>query len=140
MVEEVESKVSQSNELESKAETVVTTKEIKPVLKKESNGLFTPKADLLSISPIHHTLQLSAMATNVSLQRFVREHGLPNKNLHIYQTIHNNKPWYVVIFGEYESWGAAKRASAALPGSLANLDSWIKKYQLVHQDLQLNND
>jgi len=24
--------------------------------------------------------------------------------------------------------------------SLANRDSWIKNYQLVHQDLQLNNE
>ena len=76
------------------------------------------------------------MATKRSLQKFVRQYG-ETEGLHIYQTIHNGKPWYVVIFGEYDSWASAKKASRALPKSLAGLEAWIKKYQLVHQDLQL---
>ena len=80
------------------------------------------------------------MAAEKSLQQFIFQYGLPKTNIHVYQTIRNNKPWYVVIFGEYDSWESAKNASKTLPDSLANLDSWIKKYQLVHQDLRLNNE
>jgi DamX protein len=126
-------------EEEVKAELPMKSEEQLSVEKK-ADSIFTARADLLSVSPSHYTLQLSAMATQESLQKFIVEHGLPKENVHIYQTTHNNNPWYVVIFGDYESWSAAKNASKALPGSLANIESWIKKYQLVHQDLQLNNE
>ena len=107
---------------------------------KKIDSIFTKKSELLSISPSHYTLQLAGMASEVTLQRFISTYGRPKGNLHIYQSIRNNKPWYVVIFGDYNTHNAAEKASKALPASLANLDSWIKKYELVHQDLQLNNE
>ena len=92
------------------------------------------------LSAYHYTLQLTGMASEQSLQEFISEHGAVKRDLHLYQTLRNNKPWYVVIFGEYDTHQAFEKASKALPDSLANLDSWIKKHQLVHQDLQLNNE
>jgi DamX protein len=102
-------------------------------------NLFTPSAQLFAIPATHFTVQLAAMNSEQSLHDFAKEHNLPQKGVYIYQTTKNNKPRYVVIFGEYNSHQSAKIASEALPGSFANMDSWIKKYQLVHQDLLLNN-
>ena len=121
-------------------EVALPIKSKKQIAEKEPDLIFTAKSQLLSVSPSRYTLQLSAMAAQKSLQEFTLQYGLADNNLHIYQTIRNNKPLYVVIFGEYDSREAAEKASKALPGPLANLDSWVKKYQLVHQDLQLNND
>lgn len=131
--------LSETEEIESQV-VALPIKNENPPLEKEEDLIFTAESELLSVSPSHYTLQLSAMAAEKSLQQFIFQYGLPKGDLHIYQTIRSNKPWYVVIFGEYDSWQSAKKASQALPGPLANLDSWIKKYQLVHQDLQLNNE
>lgn len=112
----------------------------KQSLEKEKDLIFTAKSQLLSVPSSYYTLQLSAMAAEESLLQFIAQYGFPKGELHIYQTIRNNKPWYVVIFGEYDSWESAKKASNTLPDSLADLGSWIKRYQLVHQDLRLNNN
>ena len=105
----------------------------------EQSELFTPSALLLAVAPAHFTLQLAAMSHKDSLQQFITKHNLPQQDVYIYQTTDKNKPRYVIIFGEYRSSQAAKTASKKLPGSLANMDSWIKKYQLVHRELLLNN-
>jgi len=111
-----------------------------PAQKLKSNSLFTEESLLLSIAPLHYTIQLSALRTKESLQRFIAKHKEARNRLYIYQTVDKNKPRYVVIFGDYDTLSAAKRAANNLPGSLANLETWIKKYQLVHQDLQLNHE
>ena len=106
----------------------------------KNGALFTSSAQLLAVAAAHYTLQLSGMASEATLQQFISDYGLPVANVSIYKTQRNNKPWYVVIFGEYKSRQLAEQASRALPGSFAGMDTWIKKYQLVHQDLQLNNE
>ncbi|MCW8995855.1 MAG: AAA family ATPase [Psychromonas sp.] len=126
--------------VEAEAAVILPIKSEKLASEKTLDSIFTAKSALLSVPASHYTLQLSAMASEDTLQRFISEHGLPKENVHIYKTRRNSKPWYVVIFGEYNSWKAAKKASKNLPDLLATPDSWIKKYQLVHQDLQLNNE
>lgn len=106
----------------------------------KNSALFTNSSQLLAVAPSHYTLQLSGMASKTTLQEFISEYGLPTANVYIYQTIRKNKPWYVVIFGEYKNRQLALQASKELPGRLANMDTWIKKYKLVHQDLRLNNE
>lgn len=110
------------------------------VIGKKANSIFTASAQLLARSPAHFTLQLSAMESEKSLKKFVVAHKLPQPDVYVYQTIRNNKPWYVVIFGDYKSLSLAKKAGKRLPGTLARMNPWIKKYQLVHQDLQINNE
>ncbi|MCW8996142.1 MAG: SPOR domain-containing protein [Psychromonas sp.] len=107
--------------------------------KTESFEFLTARAQLLAIAPAHFTLQLAAMTSKDSLLQFAAEHNLPQKEVYIYQTIRAKQIWYVVIFGEYASKQAAESASKKLPGSFANMDSWVRSYQLVHQDLHLNN-
>ena len=107
--------------------------------KPTQNTLFTPKSLLLAIKPSHFTLQLMVVESVKSLQQFVIDHNLPQKDVYVYmyQTAHNNKSRYVVIFGDYKNKQAAKMASKNLPGSFANMDTWAKPYQLVQQDLLL---
>lgn len=101
--------------------------------------LFTPADQLLAIPPSYLTLQLAAMDSDKSLQQFIEQHNLPQKDVYIYQTIHNNQPRYIVLFGEYKNRQSAVMASKRLPDTFSNTDTWIKTYQLVHQELLLNN-
>ena len=110
----------------------------KTVKEKERDNLLTKTERLLAIPAGRYTLQLSGMESRQSVEKFIAQYGPAKGQLHIYLTERNGKPWYVVIYGEYKSWGEAIRAGENLPGALANLDHWIKKYRVVHQDLQLN--
>ena len=101
------------------------------------NTLFTPKSLLFAVEPSHFTLQLMVMESVKTLEQFVAEHNLPQKDVYVYQTAHNNKSRYVVIFGDYKNKQAAKMASKNLPGSFANMETWAKPYQLVQQELLL---
>jgi len=112
----------------------------KAAQEKQQDTLLTRRERLLAIPAEHYTLQLSGMQSRRSVEKFVVQYGRAQGQLHIYLTERNGKPWYVVIYGEYKSWGEAVRASKNLPGALANLDNWIKKYRVVHQDLQSNNE
>jgi|GEM_PF-6503392 len=120
--------------------TAVAAEKQAEFIDREADTIFTASAQLLARAPAHFTLQLSAMESEKTLQAFILAHKLPQPGVYIYQTIRNNNPWYVVIFGDYESLPLAKKASRTLPGSLAKMTPWIKKYQLVHQDLRLNNE
>jgi DamX protein len=115
-------------------------KDEKSGLVAKDNPVFTERVQLLAIAPSHYTLQLAALSAEDSLIKFIAKHNLPRKDVYIYQTTHKDRTLYVIIFGEYKSRQLAKMAAKSLPGSLKNMNIWIKKYQLVHQDLQLNNE
>lgn len=105
----------------------------------ENKAVQTIQERLSAVPASYYTLQLSGMSSKKSVQEFTAKHNLPQKNITVYQTIRNDKSWYVVIYGQYENRQAALHASKNLPGSFANMNSWIKTYQIVHQDLALTN-
>jgi len=102
--------------------------------------ILTPVDILLAKPPHLFTLKLSELETQAQLLAFIGQHDLPEENLYIYQTSRNKQPRFVIIFGEYEGFSAAKRAQQSLSASLSNLPLAIVIYQEIHQDLQLNND
>jgi len=127
-------------ELPNKQSVVQVDKTIPEVMPIESTyeDLFTPVSTLLAINKNMFTLQLSGMSTQKSLQEFIVDHQLPRKDVYLYQTWRDKKPWYVFIYGQFGSRNAAKRAANNLPGSLKGLNSWVKEFTTVHQELQLN--
>jgi len=110
-----------------------------PPIKAVANGL-TPDAVLLSKSALRYTLQLSGMATQRYVDLFKQQSNFPRENLFLYQTTYQNKPWFVVLYGDYESVSAAQVAAKNLPGALKGMQSWVKQWQLVHNELRLNNE
>ncbi|RBW45123.1 hypothetical protein DS885_10280 [Psychromonas sp. B3M02] len=107
--------------------------------KQATDSLFTASNILLSKNPKHLTIQLSAMSTRSYLSAFKQKYGAI-ENVFIYQTIRNNKPWFVVIYGEYTSQASANLAIKNLPAAFAGMPTWIKSWQAVHNDLRLNNE
>jgi DamX protein len=123
--------------VELRAITVIESVTSEPLvpLTKLNDDTFTSTDILLAVNSNMYTLQLSGFSTENSLNRFINQHQLPQINVYLYKTIRNQKPWYVVIYGQFESRDVAKRISKELPGTLNKLDSWVKKYESVHQDL-----
>ncbi|WP_169719611.1 AAA family ATPase [Psychromonas aquimarina] len=100
--------------------------------------MFTPRELLLAVSPGAYTVQLSGFSSAAALRRFFVQHKLPRDNIYIYQTLRKNKPWYVVISGQYHGFKVAREAAEHLPGSLFAMPFWIKTYRDVHRQVHLN--
>ncbi|MEH6454670.1 MAG: SPOR domain-containing protein [Psychromonas sp.] len=67
-------------------------------------------------------------------------HTLPNEGVYVYQTQRNNQPWYVIIFGQFDSFQLAKEAGVELASSSSELSAWVEMYETIHQDLRLINE
>lgn len=137
-VVDIEKELIQQVTVEKQIEPLLTEQAV--VIEKVKNKTVqTTQQKLLAVPANYYTLQLSAMSNKKSVQEFTAKHNLPQKNVTIYQTVRNNKAWYVVIYGQYENRSAALSASKNLPSALSDMDSWIKTYQSVHQDLELTH-
>ena len=120
---------------------VVAVKKSKPVAtNKRVNGLFTDSSILLAKNRNYYTIQISGMASLDYLKLFQTQYNPNRNNVYAYQTIRNNKPWFVVIYGEYQTREAADSAQKNLPSVFKGMSTWVKTWQTVHQDLRLNNE
>lgn len=120
---------------------VVAVKKSKPVAtNKRVNGLFTDSSILLAKNRNYYTIQISGMASLDYLKLFQKQYNPNRNNVYAYQTIRNNKPWFVVIYGEYQTREAADSAQKNLPSVFKGMSTWVKTWQTVHQDLRLNNE
>ena len=80
------------------------------------------------------------MASREYLIEFQNQYRSSLENIYIYQTVRQAKPWYVIIYGDYDSVKSAQLAAKNLPNAFRNMPSWVKKWQVVHNDLRLNNE
>jgi len=106
----------------------------------KQDSLFTDSETLFAKNASHYTLQLSGMASREYLIEFQKEYRSSLENIYIYQTVRQAKPWYVIIYGDYDSVKSAQLAAKNLPNAFRNRSSWVKKWQVVHNDLRLNNE
>ncbi|MDR5610034.1 MULTISPECIES: SPOR domain-containing protein [unclassified Arsenophonus] len=100
----------------------------KPIVRTHTNQ----SGDLLSAPASNYTLQLSSASRSNSLEAFAKNNRLTNYK--IYKTIRNERPWYVLIHGNYRSVSEAKNAISTLPASVQEKKPWVRKFQQVKQD------
>ncbi|WP_137297372.1 AAA family ATPase [Psychromonas sp. SP041] len=116
-------------------------KKDKPLTSTEKeDSLLTPSYILRSKNPDNFTVQISGMASRPYLAAFQQKYKSNTENVFSYKTIRNNKPWFVVIYGEYSSVESANLAIKSLPEAFKGMPTWIKTWQAVHNDLRLNNE
>lgn len=121
--------------------TTSVVEEIKPSVSKQKEDRFLTDSDiLLSKNAKHFTIQISGMASRRYLTAFQQKYNSDQKNVFSYKTIRNNKPWFVIVYGEYSSLESAKVATKNLPSPFKGMPTWIKTWQAVHNDLRLNNE
>jgi|GEM_PF-756198 len=82
-----------------------------------------------------YTLQLLGARSEASVVNFLNK--MPNsQHMYYYQTKLKNRPWNVVIYGQYQSRSAAKTAIAKLPAELRKLNPWIKSIASVQKSIK----
>lgn len=75
------------------------------------------------MAPSHYTLQLLGGANKDAIQEFVKANGSYRK-MGYFETQHDGKPWYVVVYGDFASRAQAVAAVDQLPNQLRSSKPW----------------
>lgn len=89
---------------------------------------------LLSWPDSAYTLQVLGAGVEKSAQDFIRAQQQPQK-FYLFRTLYKEKPWFVVVYGQYKDRATASAASKKLPAELAKLRPWARSIQGIQADL-----
>lgn len=121
-----------SNKQKNKASTNSTTKTTTA-----PNNLGKNPVKLLPTSKQHYTLQLLGTSELAGIKTFIVTNNL-QKQAYYYQTLRNNKPWYILLYGKYPTKKQAKNAIPNLPNQIRKLNPWPRELATI-KNLVKNN-
>lgn len=91
--------------------------------------------ELLNWASSGYTLQLLGARKERSVVEFIRNR--PDKDkLYYFATLYKDKPWYVVVYGNYPDRDTALAAIAHLPVDLKKRKPWARSVQGVQDDIR----
>lgn len=85
---------------------------------------------LLQQPPQSYTIQLLSTSDREALLLFIRRHRL-KRELAYFETSHDDKLWYSLVYGIFPSPADARVAAEKLPPSLRDQRPWIRKVEDV---------
>ena len=80
-------------------------------------------AKLLRESPNGYVLQLFGVRDHDAASKYIAKHGI-GTNSAVVASMHEGSPWYVVIYGQYDSRQKASAAVAGISQKLPNIKPW----------------
>ena len=87
---------------------------------------------ILDQEPNHFTLQLLGTHNKANIKQFAKTKRLSNK-LAVYQTIRNTQPWYVLIYGSYQTKDAAIQSRNSLASK--KIKPWLRRFDSVQANI-----
>ncbi|MEM7465802.1 MAG: AAA family ATPase [Pseudomonadota bacterium] len=94
----------------------------KPSSPAKSSGEYS-LARLLRESPNGYVLQLFGVRNHDAASKYVAKHKLDGSST-IVASMHNGEPWYVLIYGQFETREAATDVAKTLTNKLTNIKPW----------------
>ncbi|PKH05043.1 SPOR domain-containing protein [Moritella sp. Urea-trap-13] len=82
----------------------------------------------------NYTFQIAGLSRESQLKQYLNENELP-ENIWTYETVRNNKPWYVVLYGSFSSVEQANAAKLKLPAAVQKDKPWLKRFTQIQRDL-----
>ena len=104
------------------------------VAQAETRDRFDKTAEWQERNPNRYTLQLLGTHNKDTVQEFIRDQGSLNV-FSYFQTVHNNRDWFVVVYGEYRNRSEAIAAVENLPRDLRDLNPWARSVRGIQQDI-----
>lgn len=101
----------------------------------QSSDPFDKTKAWLDNNPNRYTLQLLGGYNKETIQEFIRDQGSLSA-LSYFKSLHNNKEWYVVVYGEYRNRSEAIAAVENLPKDLRKLNPWARSVRGIQQDIR----
>jgi len=94
----------------------------------------TGKAWVMAQPAKNYTFQIAGLSRETQLKQYLNENELP-EDIWTYQTLRNNKPWYVVLYGSFTSVEQANAAKLKLPATVQKDKPWLKRFVQIQRDL-----
>lgn len=105
-----------------------------PVSSNESE-LYSGNESWIDSQPDEHfTIQLMGARTRGTVQEFMDRHGISLQSVY-YRSRNRGAPWYALIYGSYENYGAARGALDNLPERLKAAGPWIRRFGDIRQEV-----
>jgi DamX protein len=128
-------------------ESDIVADELEPLVAPETAIADTVKPDIVLSLPADNVwftsqaddavvIQLLAVTKQAIAEQFVVEQQLSD-SAKIYQTRRNNKLWWVVTYGNYETLNAARDVTPTLPKAVLNNQPFYKKISKIKQEIAL---
>lgn len=89
-----------------------------------------PKPSVKVLPEGGYTIQLIGVHSKARLIEFAEDAGLGDKASY-YTTKLKGKPWYVLIYGQYETADQAEAAIESMPEMVQDMDLWVRTVQGV---------
>lgn len=84
-----------------------------------------------------YTLQLIGAGDEASVKRFLKGFAKQDQ-LAYFESSYKGKPWYVVVYGEFESKEAARSAIGTLPKHVQNGKPWLRSMKDIQTSILKN--
>lgn len=92
---------------------------------------------LLSRAPESFTLQVLGSQSEAKVREFIEQSG--RTGFTYFETVHQARPWFVVVYGEYPNRDAAAAAVRTLPSQLQQLQPWARQLAGIQADIRKHN-
>lgn len=107
-----------------------------PILFESQNNQIEQKANELPLTKNleidHYTIQMNSSSSFENMMSFVKQYNI--SNYQIYETRREQKPWFILIKGNYAAIDDAKQAIKFLPLDLQKSTPWIKSGTQVNNE------
>ena len=103
--------------------------------KVSTSSLVLAHDELMAVSENRYTLQLGAVETKLDVLRFIQTYHLQDQ-VRVYQTIRNQKSWYIITYQDFETIKESREAAQELPIELQKALPWPKSMAQVHQEIE----
>lgn len=90
---------------------------------------------LMQYPPENFTVQIMGSRSEENVQRFISQQ-LAAFNAVYFETLHQDRPWFVVVMGNFVSRDVASRAISDLPASIRRMDPFIRQISEVQANLR----
>ncbi|MFD1382730.1 SPOR domain-containing protein [Rhodanobacter aciditrophus] len=130
--ENISEPVLETPVLQSQATQPVSEPE--PTVQAEPQDRFDKTAQWTERNPNRYTLQLLGTHNKDTVQEFIRDQG-SLEVFSYFQTVHNGRDWFVVVYGEYRNRSEAIAAVENLPRDLRDLNPWARSVRGIQQDI-----
>jgi type II secretory pathway predicted ATPase ExeA len=112
-------------------------KRMSPKTNQQANNPSHQEQELLKLNPNHFILQLVGLSQESAVLKFIKSNNLEGQAFY-YRTSLKNKPWYVVVYGNYASQALANDAIQNLPDKLRQLHPYPHKIAAIQKSINTN--
>ncbi|EKD75778.1 MAG: putative DamX-related protein [uncultured bacterium] len=89
---------------------------------------------LMKLGENNYALQYFAAHTQNEIDAFKKQYHL-ERGSHVYRTLQNNKPWFILTKGIYSDYETARAEIKSLPENLKSLHPHVRSFKLIHQEI-----